>query len=495
MLALSVLASAIVLSTAATPSASAGARLFDDRSWRFPPTGYGGPATDVTGIDGFGYVTGPIPVNQIPPEEMPEDALSCSILKGSRVLNGTRAAVIKYEPNSNIRVWAEYLIVPEAPPNAFFTPYAITHDLAGNVYITGEIGGLVLTDPDGGSGAAGFVGKFDSQGNQIWHKVLPNASCRDITVDSSNRVFVVAASGSVEGGSDFKFVRLDQTGNTANVTWTEPRSSFGNFNDVPTAIAVLDGLGVYGTGYCETASNGRDYFTPMLDYAGGDQGTHQYNGPGNGDDEAKAIIVTAGYGVPFGETLHLTGSSASTGGFGLDCITIQYKMHRNMGIRAVQVVRRFRSTGINDDIGWSMSRGLTAGQMVVGCTAGNQYQALCYDFTGNPPLADGLQVWNMPTTSDFTHRSLVAQGLWEGQGCIYVGGSSGSQYKVYVLNPGDGSIMASRSMPAPTPGVEAVSIAFSSQLPISCTYLTGGHPVTSTNSEYFWTAGFVTITP
>jgi hypothetical protein len=73
--------------------------------------------------------------------------------------------------------------------------------------------------------------------------------------------------------------------------WVQRYSGPGNFHDVPYAMAV-DGRGnvvVTGTSYFSGSSN--DYATVAYSAAGVPLWTNYYNGPGNGEDRASAVVV------------------------------------------------------------------------------------------------------------------------------------------------------------------------------------------------------------
>lgn len=122
-------------------------------------------------------------------------------LTGSNLLNDD-AFVTKLDGAGNF-VWAKVF-----KANDWITPTAITTDVLGNVYMTGNFDGNVDFDPGLGTfnvSASGtikaFISKLDSYGNFGWAMQLGNPSSamggtgNDIVTDASNNVYVLVYSG------------------------------------------------------------------------------------------------------------------------------------------------------------------------------------------------------------------------------------------------------------------------------------------------------------
>ncbi|KPK77025.1 MAG: hypothetical protein AMJ89_03135, partial [candidate division Zixibacteria bacterium SM23_73] len=151
--------------------------------------------------------------------------------------------------------------------------YAIEVDDAGNVYVTGYWTTI----------------KYDAGGNRLW---VGSWGGVDISVDDSGNVYVT---GSTEGsGTDYDYttIKYFQNGDTA---WVRGYNGPANSSDKAQALAV-DGSGnVYVTGG-SSRSLGPPYntydFATIKYYPNGDTAwVRRYNGPGNGNDVARAIAV------------------------------------------------------------------------------------------------------------------------------------------------------------------------------------------------------------
>ncbi len=143
-------------------------------------------------------------------------------------------------------------------------------------------------------------GRFDDQ-------------ARDIAVDTYNNVYVTGYS--VYGGSeDIVTIKYNTNG---DMQWLANYNGPGNSVDEANAI-TLDGSGnVYVTGASYGSGTGRDIVTIKYNTSGNEQWVARYNGPGNGEDEASAIITDDSGNV------YISGGSFSSGG-NYDFVTIKY---------------------------------------------------------------------------------------------------------------------------------------------------------------------------
>src|SRR5512136_1332287 len=94
--------------------------------------------------------------------------------------------------------------------------------------------------------------------------------------------------------------------------WINRYSGPGNGSDSANAIAVDGSDDVYVTGSSVGVSSGfssSDYVTIKYSSAGVPLWTNRYNGPGNGNDSASAVVVDGSNNV------YVTGSSVGSGSF------------------------------------------------------------------------------------------------------------------------------------------------------------------------------------
>lgn len=101
---------------------------------------------------------------------------------------------------------------------------------------------------------------------------------------------------------------------------------------------VMDASGnVYVTGVARGASGSLDYVTIKYNSAGVQQWVQEYNGPGNGLDEAHAIAID-----PSGNNVYVTGWSWGDSVTGFDYATVKYN---SAGIRQWSI--RYNNGGVN----------------------------------------------------------------------------------------------------------------------------------------------------
>lgn len=199
---------------------------------------------------------------------------------------------------------------------------AIAVDGSGNVYVTG------FSDPSGSYDYDYVTIKYDSDGDTAWlrsyngpadHRDIANA----LTVDASGYVYVTGEGRDSTTDENYATIKYDSDGNTAWVRgYDGPYSGLASSTDRANAIAV-DGSGyVYVTGESRGAgTTNLDYATIKYDSDGDQVWVRRYDGVGGYLDKACDIGLD-GYG-----NVYVTGSSAENSGFPpvYDYVTIAYK--------------------------------------------------------------------------------------------------------------------------------------------------------------------------
>jgi len=217
-------------------------------------------------------------------------------------------ATIKYNANGK-QLWVKRY---NGPANAWDYAQAIAVDGSGNVYVTGYVT-VSSTDRDYSTI------KYNANGKQLWVKRYngPANGFDDacaIAVDGSGNVCVTGGSEGSGTGGDYATIKYSTNGKQL---WVKRFSGSGNRNDSAYAIAV-DGSGnVYITGYIRVSSTDYDYATIKYNANGKQLWVKRYNGPANGFDDAYAIAVDGSGNI------YITGVSTGSG-TNLDYATIKY---------------------------------------------------------------------------------------------------------------------------------------------------------------------------
>jgi hypothetical protein len=198
------------------------------------------------------------------------------------------------------------------PQGGFDVAKALTVDDSGNFYATGHSVGI-------GTVWDFTTIKYNSAGQQQWvaHYNGPGNNADDaaaLAVDDAGNVYVTGFSIGSGTSQDYATVKYNSSGVQL---WVARYDGPGNRDDGAFALA-LDGAGnVYVTGYSNGSGTSQDYATIMYNSSGVQQWVARYNGPGNGSDIANALIVDGA------SNTIVTGESAGSG-TSSDFCTIKY---------------------------------------------------------------------------------------------------------------------------------------------------------------------------
>lgn len=192
-------------------------------------------------------------------------------------------ATIKYS-NDGIQLWAVHY---NGPDGLYDNAYGIALDTYGNVYVTGQSYG-VTTEFDYATV------KYNPNGEQLWvaryngpANLGDNAA--SISVDAYGNVYVTGSSTGIGTLTDFATVKYNSDGIEQ---WVQRYNGQGNQYDGANSIALDGDANVYVTGSSGLGTgDDYDYATIKYNTSGEELWIKYYNGPGNGEDRAKLLVV------------------------------------------------------------------------------------------------------------------------------------------------------------------------------------------------------------
>ncbi len=228
---------------------------------------------------------------------------------------------------------------------------SIVVDASGNIYVTG-------TSMGNGTNADFVTIKYNSSGVQLWIQRYsgPGSSADGafpIRVDASGNIYVTGESFQTSTSSfDCTTIKYNSGGKQQ---WVQSYNGPGNGNDLGRSL-VIDGSGnVYVTGYSQGNGTLHDYATIKYNSAGVQQWVQRYNGPGNRDDESYSIAVDASGNV------YVTGGSYLNLASHFDYTTIKYN---TSGIQ--QWVQIYSESGNSSEIARSIALDYSGNVYVTG---------------------------------------------------------------------------------------------------------------------------------
>jgi len=308
---------------------------------------------------------------------------------------------IKYD-SSGVEQW---VAVYNGPGNGWDQANAIALDNSGNVYVTGYSGGSeswsdYATIKYNNAGVGQWVARYNGDANEPdW----ANA----IALDNSGNVYITGASTETYPHTvDYLTIKYNNAGAKQ---WANRYNGPGNDYDKARAISV-DGSGnVYVTGYSIGSGTAKDFATVKYGNSGFSQWVARYNGPGNGDDEANAMVMDDSGNI------YVTGYSTGSGTF-KDYTTIKYNSE---GIE--QWVDRYNGPGNYEDYAYAIVADSLGNVYVTGESIGS---GTAYDYTTIKYSDAGIEEWVMRYDGLGNNDDKANAIALDSSGNVYVTGSS-----------------------------------------------------------------------
>jgi len=312
---------------------------------------------------------------------------------------------IKYS-NSGAAIWTN---VFNGPANLDDYGDALVVDSGNNVIVTGTTAGDYVTLKYSSSGALVWSRFFDGIGADYDEALA-------VAVDGGNNVIVTGFSTTAAGDYDYATIKYNSAG---TALWTNRYNGPGTADDKAVAVATDASSNVYVTGFSRTLAGDYDWTTIKYSSAGAGLWTNRFNGPGNGNDYANALVVDSGGSV------YVTGGGSAVGG-GLDFVTIKYS---SAGARLWTNMFGRLPGGADEAV--AMAVDSSSNIFVTGYSAGpngDDYATIKYTTAG---VALWTNFYNGPANgNDDPGGPAIAAGT---DGAVYVTGQSDGNFGTNVV--------------------------------------------------------------
>jgi uncharacterized delta-60 repeat protein len=289
-------------------------------------------------------------------------------------------ATIKYDPDGN-EIWvARYSELENSSDGS----HAIAIDSKDNIYVTGDSIGLEGTTRDS------VTIKYDTEGNELWIARYGSGNgyyyTEAIAIDTQDNIYVT---GHLQQGTSDDYFTIKYRADSNQPVWMVRYNGPGNGDDSARAIATDNNNNIYVTGESRGTVSGNDYATIKYDTNGNRIWVARYNGPGNSDDSALAIAIDDE------DIIYVTGGSYASDG-AWDYATIKYAPDSNIPVWVV----RYNGPGNDEDIARAIAIDRDNNIYVTGESIGS---GTYYDYATVKYGPNGNEIWveryNGPGTS------------------------------------------------------------------------------------------------
>ncbi|MDZ7291671.1 MAG: SBBP repeat-containing protein [candidate division KSB1 bacterium] len=303
-------------------------------------------------------------------------------------------ATVKYNASGVLQWVAGY----SGPENSEDKATALAVDDSGNVYVTGWSGhSSTMSDyatvKYNASGVLLWVARYSGPGSS-------EDKATALAVDASGNVYVTG-----RAGDDYATIKYNSAGIEQ---WVARYNGREYGMDAATALAVDDSGNVYVTGWSKGSGMYSDYATVKYNSSGILQWVARYNGPGNHDDWAKALVVDGSGNV------YVTGWSGGLGTY-RDYATVKYNSE---GVE--QWVARYKGPESDEDLAAALAIDASGNVYVTGQSG----WVTNFDYVTVKYNSEGVEQWvaryNGPVSSEDEAVALAV----DASGNVYVTGWS-----------------------------------------------------------------------
>jgi uncharacterized delta-60 repeat protein len=278
----------------------------------------------------------------------------------SKTAGNYNCVTVKYNSTGNV-VWAQTY---NGPGNGIDQGTSVKVDASGNVYVS-------CISIGSGTEYDYATIKYNSAGVQLWASRYngpgnQNDIVTSLSIDASGNTYVTGYSRGSGTALDYATIKYNSSG---NAQWLQRYNGPAGSNDFAYSIAVDAAGNVYVTGQSDSAASS-DYATVKYNSTGVQQWVRRYNGPGNGGDLARFLLLDGSGNI------YVTGGSSGIG-TNWDMTTIKYDPSGTL-----QWAARYNGSGNAVDVGYSIALTNTGTLYVTGTTAGtgsgNDYCTIKY---------------------------------------------------------------------------------------------------------------------
>ncbi len=195
-------------------------------------------------------------------------------------------ALIKYTPDGT-RLWTQSYSGLYQSGEDFLVDMEC--DKTGGAYVLGKV------NLGNGSGFDLATLRYDENGNLLWEKNYSGASSttdipRALTVDDSNRVYIVSKSFNFYGSGTYDYTTICYLPDGTEL-WVVNYNGPGNGTDQPVDITNDSQQNQYITGYVTGSDGTLDFGTIMQNHFGTRLWEATYNGSASGADSAVSVAI------------------------------------------------------------------------------------------------------------------------------------------------------------------------------------------------------------
>jgi hypothetical protein len=218
-----------------------------------------------------------------------------------RTTTGADYVTIAYDAATGVRLWLRRYAYPAFPMQDGATALGVSPD-GSTVFVTGT------SDAAQALSDYATVAYDASTGHRVWTARFDDGDSRDsvlaLGVSPDGSAIFVTGYSARSGGTSLDFATIGYEASTGERLWKTRYDGHSSLDDQANALSVSpDSARVFVTGFSDASNGARDFATVAYNAStGARRWVRRYDGPGNGNDNAKAMGVS-----PDGSRVFVTG--------------------------------------------------------------------------------------------------------------------------------------------------------------------------------------------